>query len=111
MLEVEGHAVVGIDPGGDDDVEVDLSREFLDPRDVAPEADHGGVDDRVEAGLLELGQLGDRVGDLSLLVPLVVVLLHIRSQNEDVLMHQGAAQVRRVNRTASRLYLCHAAKP
>ena len=109
--EVERRRVVGVDAGRDDDREVDLLRDPHDARDVAAETDDRRVDDGVVAGRRELGQLRDRVPDRRLLVPLVMVCLYIGGQDEDVLVHQGAAERGRVDEAGGRGYVGHVRDP
>ena len=59
-VEVHRHVVVGVDAGGDDDVDVGGRGDPGDAGDVAAQADHGEVDDGVHAAGLELVEPGDR---------------------------------------------------
>jgi hypothetical protein len=102
------HRLVGVDAGGDHDVEVDLLVDALDAWDEPTQSDHGRVDDGVDAEALEFGQPRDRVGDALLLVPLVrVVLLDVGGEHEDVLVHEGRAQRGRVDLTSHRRHHHH----
>jgi hypothetical protein len=98
-----------VEPGGDDDVEVDLGVDPRHARDVAAEPDHGGVDDRGDAEVAQTAQLVDRVGDPDLLVPvLVAVVLHdVGAQHEHVLVHQRRPEIADVHRTPHRLHRGH----
>ena len=60
--EGQRHVVVGVQAGGDDDVQVGGRRDAGDPRDVAAQPDHREVDDGVHAARLELVEPVDRVG-------------------------------------------------
>ena len=103
VVEEERHAVVGVQAGGDDDVELGhLLGDPLDPRQVTAQADHGRVDDRADALGGQRAQLGHRVGDPGVLAaPLGgVVLLHVRGEHEDVLVHVGRPEVGGVDRAA-----------
>jgi hypothetical protein len=107
-VHVQGDVVVGVDAGGDDDLHAGLLRDPLDARHVAAQADHGQVDDRVDAAVLQLVELGDGVRDLTLLVPPdVEVLHHLRREDEHVLVHERATEVGGVDRTPDRLHLRH----
>ena len=61
-VEVHRHVVVGVEAGGDDDVEVGGRGDPRDARDVAAEPDHRQVDDGVHAAGLQFVEPGDRVG-------------------------------------------------
>jgi hypothetical protein len=92
----ERQVAVGVDAGRDDDVQVDLTGDLLHPGDVPAEADDRRVDDGGDALGPQRGQLLDRVGDPAPLVPpaaLAVVLHVLGGQHEDVLVHQGDAEV------------------
>jgi hypothetical protein len=70
VVEEERDVVVGVAPGGDDDVDLGHPvRHLPDAGDVAAEADHGGVDDGPDALLDGAAQLLDGVGDAVLLSP------------------------------------------
>jgi hypothetical protein len=81
-VEVVRALVKGVQPGCRDDVDIDLGVDALDARDVAAEPDHCGIDDGVDAGLLEGSELLDRVGDPLVLVPplLAIVLQDLRAR-------------------------------
>jgi hypothetical protein len=108
--EEERHLVERVDAGGDHDVEVgNLLGDPLDPADVSALADHGDVDDRVDAVLGQLAQLADGVGDAPvLLAPLVgIVLLDVGRHHEDVLVHEHPAELGGLDRAPRRLDVCH----
>jgi hypothetical protein len=109
--EEEGHLVVGVEPRGDDDVQVHLLGDPLDARDVTAQADDRRVDDRPHAALGELGELAHRVGDpLVLAAPLLgVVLLDVGSEHEDVLVHERGAELGGVDGAAHGLDRGHVA--
>ena len=69
VVEVVGEVVVGVEAGGDHDVELHLRGHLLDGLDVAAEAHHGEVDDGVDAGRLELVQAVDGLCHLRGAVP------------------------------------------
>jgi hypothetical protein len=108
--EEEGDVAVGVQAGGDDDVQLGhLLRDPLDPRDVPAEADHGGIDDGGDPLGGERPQLFGRVGDAGLVAPplLRVVLLHVGGEGEDVLVHVGRAQFGAADRAPHGRYLAH----
>ena len=91
--KVVGDIRVGVRAGGYHDGEVDLSGDRHDPGDVSAQTDHSRIDDRVDPRRLDRAQLRDGVVDPGLLVPLAgQVLLDIGSEDEDVLVHQSAAE-------------------
>ena len=61
--EVVREVAIGVDAGGDDDVQAGLVRDPLDAGDVAAETEHGEIDDRVDAARFQLVHAGDGVGD------------------------------------------------
>ncbi len=96
-LEVEEHrhVVVGVDAGGDDDIDFRHQvRDGFDAGDVATQADDREVDERVDPLALELLQLGHCPCLLRLFVPFRGGLLDLRTQDEDVLVHEGPSQGR-----------------
>jgi hypothetical protein len=95
VMEEERDVFIRVAAGGDDDVEVDLLGNPLDPRDVPAQTDDGRVDDGGDPGGRQGGELGDGVGDPVVLTPplLGVVLLHVRGQHENVLVHEHLAQL------------------
>ena len=56
------HVVVGVQPGGDDDVQLGGRRDAGDARNVAAQPDHGQVDDGVDAAGLQFVEPIDGVG-------------------------------------------------
>ena len=107
-VEVHRHVVVGVHAGCSDHVDLgDRPRDLHDARYVAAQTDDGEVDERVDPVLLELPELFGGPGHLGGLVPLLRRLFDLRTQHEDVLVHQGAAQLRRVDRSAHRVDLGH----
>jgi len=113
VVEEKRHAVVGVQAGGDDDVELGhLLGDPLDPRQVTAQADHGRVDDRADALGGQRAQLGHRVRDpFVLAAPLArVVLLDVRGEHEDVLMHVGRPEVGDLHRAADGRDLAHSAR-
>lgn len=93
-MELEGDLVVRVQAGRNDDVDVDLLGDALHPRQVAPQAEHRRVEDRVDAQPGQGRELGDRLGDLGVLVPVTLEILPVLlPQDEDVLVGQHAAQV------------------
>ena len=88
-----------VQPGRDDDVEVDLGVDPLEPRDEPAQPDDGRVDERPDPGLADRAQLRDRVRDAELLVPEAltpgtpVVRDRLGIEHEHVLVHERAAQV------------------
>jgi hypothetical protein len=109
VVEEERDLVVGVAARRHDDVEVDLLGDPLDPGDVAPQTDHGGVDDRPDARRGELVQLLHRVRHAVVLVPplLGVVLLDVGAEHEHVLVHQRLAELGGVDGTTDGLDLGH----
>ena len=109
VLKEERHPVVGVDTGGDDDIDVDLVVDALDARDVATQTNHGRVHDGVDAQPFQRTKPPDGIGDAVVLAsPLGrVVLLHLRREHEHVLMHQRRTERRRVNRAIYDLDLGH----
>ena len=113
VVEEKRHAVVGVQAGGDDDVELGhLLGDPLDPRQVTAQADHGRIDDRADALGGQRAQLGHRVRDpFVLAAPLArVVLLDVRGEHEDVLMHVGRPEVGDLHRAADGRDLAHSAR-
>ncbi len=96
-VEVVRHVVVRVQAGRRDDVDVRLGVDALDAGDVAAQTDHGQIDDRVDAGGLQLVQPDDRVLDLGLFVERRVVLVDLRAEDEDVLVHQHLPERARVD--------------
>jgi hypothetical protein len=93
--EEERDAVVGVEPGRHDDVELrHLLGDPLDTRDVPAEPDHRRVDDRFDTLHGEGAQLGDRVRDpLVLVAPFAgMVQLNVGGEDENVLVHVGPAE-------------------
>jgi len=109
VVEVLGQLVRREDPGRQDDVEVDLLGHALHERRVAPDAQDRRVDDRVDAGGLQLGEPPHGVHDRGLLVE---VRLEARLQrevdDEDVLVHERRPQPIARDRAARRLDRPHA---
>ena len=62
VVEEMRQFVVGVNAGGDDDVEIRLAGDALDAGDIAAEAGYCEIDDRVYAGGLQLIHAGDGVG-------------------------------------------------
>ena len=62
VVEVHRHVVVGVQAGGDDDVQLGGRGDARDARKVAAQPDDGEVDDGVDAAGLEFVQPDDRVG-------------------------------------------------
>src|SRR5439155_12622706 len=95
--------LVHVQAGRDHDVDRRLRRDPLRPRDVAAQPPYGRVDDR----RYPLGghgvELVDGAGDHRLLVPPVAaVVLHVLGgEHEEVLVHQGLAEVAQVDRPAN----------
>ncbi len=110
-VEVHRHVVVGVDAGGDDDVDVGGRRDARDAGDVAAEPDHRQVDDAVDAAGLELVQALDRVGlTFGLVAPhLGMVGIDLGGQHEDVFVHQRHAEVGGVDGSSSGIQLRHSA--
>ena len=69
-----------------------------DPADVAPEADHGQVDDGVDAVFLELTQTAHGGGMRLVLVPFRRRLLDLRAEHEHVLVHESGPEPVAVDR-------------
>ena len=96
VVEVVGKVVVGVETGGDHDVEVDLLGDFLDRLDVAAEPDHGEVDDGVDAGRLELVEAVDGLCHLRVAVPTGgPVGGDFGRADEDVLVHERGSELLR----------------
>ena len=96
-VEVVRHMVVRVQAGRRDDVDVRLGVDALDAGDVTTQTDDGQIDDRVDAGGLELVQPDDRVLDLRLFVQRGVVLVDLRAEDEHVLVHQHLPERARVD--------------
>jgi hypothetical protein len=98
-----------VDPGRDDDVQIDAAVQLLQARDVPAEARHRRVDDRADPGLAHRAQLDDPVIEALLLIPVgrpegvPVVLQRLGLQDEHVLVHQRGAELGGVYRAANRL--------
>src|SRR5258708_36853766 len=75
VMEPERDVVVGVEPGRDHDVNVDLVVDALYARDVAAYSDDCRVDDRVDPESFELAQFRDSVIDALFLVPTRGVVL------------------------------------
>ena len=104
VVEEEWHRVVGVAASGHDDVEIrHACSDCGNAREVATEAHHRWVDDGRDSRSNERRQLGNGVVDPSVFVaPLFgVVLLHIWREHEDVLVHQGSAEVTYSNGSSS----------
>ena len=94
-MEEHRHVVVGVDAGGDDDVDFGHQvGDGFDAGDVATQSDDREVDERVDPLALELLQLGHGPCLLRLFVPLLRGLLDLGTQDEDVLVHEGLSQCR-----------------
>ena len=96
---------VRVQPGGHDDVQVDLFGDARDPGDVAAQSPDGRIDDGADALGVQGVEAGARVGDPGLLVPpepVTVVLLMLGGQHEDVLVHKGRPEVGDIDRIASK---------
>ena len=110
--EEERQVVVGVEPGGRDDVDVHLLVDAGDAADVAAQPDDRRVDDGVDAALLEFLQAGDGVRNLLLLVPQGrVVLADLLVEHEDVLVHEHGAERTRGHRTSHRRDVHHGCAP
>ena len=102
-----------VDARGDDDVEIDLGVDALDPVNVATEPGGGRVDERRDPRLADGAQLLDRVGDAHLLVPVAlapqvcVVEIRLGLHHEDVLVHQRGAELGGVDRATDCLDGAH----
>ena len=107
VVEEERDVAVRVQARRRDDVQLGLLGHPLHPREVAPEPDHRGVDDRLDPPPVQLVQLLDAVGDAFLDVPvgLAIVLEDLRVQDEHVLVHEGGAEVGGVHRTPTVLML------
>ena len=110
-VEVHRHVVVGVDAGGDHDVEVGGRRDAGDPRDVAAEPDHGEVDEGVHATRFEFVEPRDGVGLAAGFVApdRGIVLHHLGGQHEDVLMHERDAEIGCIDRSPCGIHLGHTA--
>src|SRR5207248_3054853 len=110
-----GQFVERVDPGGDDDVEVDLGVHPLDVGDGPAEAEGGEVDDGVDAVLLQLTELGDGLDDPRLLVAAPAQRRPVEGdlgrEHEDVLVHERGAQRAGVDGAPYRVDLWHGSPP
>ena len=108
--EVSRRIVVGVDARRHHQLDRNLLHDPLDTRDVAAETDHGRVDDGANAGVVRRLEPLDCLRDPGVLVaPLLgVVGLHVRGEDEDVLVHQGDAEVGGVHRPPDCLDRDHA---
>jgi len=105
-VEVHRHVVVGVHPGGNDNVELGGRR---DARDVSAKPDDGEIDDAVHAARLQLVEATDRIGlATGFLTPDLGIVLHnLGRQHEYMLVHQRDAQVGRVDCAPRSVQLCH----
>ena len=108
---MQRHVVVGVEAGGDDDVDVGGRGDPRDAGDVTAEPDDRQVDDAVHAAGLELVEAVDRVGlSLVLVAPDVgMVVDDLGGQHEDVFMHQRHAEVGGVDGSSRGIQLRHSA--
>ena len=98
VLEVAGDLVVGVEAGGDDDLHAGCLRDFVDEGDVAAEAHHGEVDDGRDAVGFRFGELLRRLLDAGGAVPEVGEgFVEALGADVDVLVHEGEAELRRVD--------------
>ena len=103
--EVMRQVAVGVDSGGDDDVELGLRGDFRDPWNVATQAEDCEVDNGIHAVRFQLIHAGGCFLDaLVFIAPLFrVVLKDFRIQHKNVFMHQRGTQVRGIDRAAGGL--------
>ena len=94
-VEEHRHVVVGVDTGRHNDVQLGGRRDALDAGNVAAQPDNREIDDAVHAAGLQFVQPRDRVGHPLLLVTpnLGIVLQNLGREDEDVLVHQGDAEI------------------
>ena len=77
------------------DVDLNLFGDALDPRDITSQSDDGRIDDAVDAHLLQGGQLGNRIIDASVFVPLGLcgeVVGDLGADDKHVLVHEGSPE-------------------
>ena len=102
VVEVVGELVVGVEAGGHHDVDVHLVGHPFHELDVTAEPDDGEVDDGADARLVEFPQPFDGLRDAGLGIPPGgPVLLDLRRQDEDVLVHERGPELLGVDRPAS----------
>ncbi|BCI91911.1 hypothetical protein NIIDMKKI_71170 [Mycobacterium kansasii] len=101
-METERHVVVGVQAGGDDDVQLGLRGNPGNARDIAPQTDHRQVDDGVHAPGFQLVEPGDRIcHPLVLVSPGVGIVLHdFGGHDEYVLVHERDAEIGGIDRPA-----------
>jgi hypothetical protein len=99
VLQVAGDLDERVQAGADDDVDVDLGVDALQPVDVAAQPEARRIDDRLHAEVAQLLQIGDRCRDALLLVPpgRAPVVVEVRdplgARDEDVLVEERGPQV------------------
>ncbi len=111
VVEEEGNLVVGVATGGGDYVQLgDLIGDLLYAGYVPAQADNGRVGDAPDTLSGERLEFGDGVHDAVFLPSpfLRIVLLHVGIEHEDVLVHVGPAELRRVDGPSHRLHCGHA---
>ncbi len=109
--EGQRDVVVGVQAGGDDDVDVGGRSDTGDAGNVAPEPYHRQVDDAVHSARFQLVEPLDRVGlAFGLVSPGVgIVTCDLGVQHEDVLVHQRHTEVGGVDGSSCGVELRHSA--
>ncbi len=108
-VKEERDIVVGVDPGGDYDVQFRPGRHALDARNITSKAHHGEIHDGLHAARMQLIHAHDSVLDaLFFVAPGLRIILHdLGGQHEDVLVHQRDAELPGIDRSANCLYSAH----
>src|SRR5438270_6790344 len=108
-MKIERSIMIRVNTRGDDDVNFCLMRDLLDPWQIASQANHREIDNRIDAPGLELVQPRYGISNSLLFTsPLFrIILEYLRIQHEHVLVHQRGAELRRIDRPANCLNLRH----
>src|SRR5882672_5332238 len=109
IVKEEWHVVIRVDSRRHDDLNSRLLGDLLDAGNVTAQTDYSEVNYGIHSTRLQLIQSRHCVGDaLFLNAPVLrIVFRNLLIEYEHVLMHQRRAQLRRVDRTADSLDLCH----
>jgi hypothetical protein len=108
-VKVHGHVVISVDAGSTDYVYLGLGSYTFYARDIAPEAYHREIDDRIDACCFQLVQPRYGVGDAFFFVaPRARIVLHdLRREHKDVLVHKRHAKLGQRDRAPNSIYRSH----
>jgi hypothetical protein len=112
IVEEKRHVVIRIDSRRNDDLDLSLLGDPLNAREITAQPDHSEVNNCIHTARFQLIQSHRRICNaLFLSTPACrIVVRDLRVQDEHVLMHQGGAQMRRVDRAANCLDVGHGPK-